>query len=121
MVTIEKNTIIGDFCNIYGQGGCRIGEEVMIASCVQIVPNQHTFKDIDKSIMFQENIAKGIEISKGSWIGTNVVILDDVTIGKNSIIGAGSVVNKNVDDFTVVAGVPAKVIKTIANKYHETN
>ena len=83
----------------------------MIASCVQIIPNQHTFEDKNKSIMFQKCIAKGIKIMKGAWIGTNVVILDDVVLGKNAVIGAGSVVIRNVDDFTTVVGVPAKRIK----------
>jgi len=83
----------------------------MIASCVQIVPNQHTYDNLTTSIMFQKNISKGIKIMKGSWIGTNAVILDSVIVGRNSIIGAGSVVVKSIDNFTIVAGVPAKIIK----------
>jgi UDP-3-O-[3-hydroxymyristoyl] glucosamine N-acyltransferase len=57
----------------------------------------------------------GGSAAEGSWIGTNVVILDDVTIWKNAVVGAGSVVTKNIADFTVVAGVPAKIMKYCEN------
>ncbi len=110
-IKIGNNTNIGDFCNLYGQGGLTIGDNVLVASCVQIVPNQHTYTDINLPISKQPCTAKGIFIDDGAWIGTNVVITDGVKIGKNSVIGAGSVVTKDVPDFSIVAGCPAKIIK----------
>jgi acetyltransferase-like isoleucine patch superfamily enzyme len=110
-IEINNGTTIGDFCNLYGQGGLTIGKDVMVASCVQIVPNQHEYRDISKAIKFQPEISQGIIIDDGCWIGTNVAILDGTTIGKNSIIAAGSIVNNNVSDYSVAAGVPARNIK----------
>lgn len=111
VINIGSNSQIGDFCNLYGQGNLNIGNNVMIASNVQIVPNQHTFQDISKPIKENPQISLGINIEDDVWIGTNVAILDGVDIGKGSIIGAGSIVNKNVPPYCVFAGVPAKLIK----------
>lgn len=54
---------------------------------------------------------KGVYIESGVWIGTRAVILDGVRIGKNSIVAAGSIVNKDVPPYSIVGGIPAKVIK----------
>lgn len=110
-ITIDSGTTIGDFCNLYGQGGLMIGKDIMVASCVQIVPNQHKYKDISKAIKFQDEESKGITIKDGCWIGTNVTILDNVVIGKNSVVAAGSIVNKNVLDYSVAVGIPAHIVK----------
>lgn len=111
IISIDSGTTVGDLCNLYGQGSLKIGKDVMIASCVQIVPNQHEYKDISVAIKFQPEKSKGITINDGCWIGTNVVILDNIKIGKNSVIGAGSVVNKNIPDYSVAAGVPCQIVK----------
>lgn len=109
-IMIGENTCIGDFCSLYGQGGLTIGNNVAIASCVQIVPNQHTFEDPLLPISVQPCKSIGIYIEDDCWIGTNVVILDGVTIGKGAIVGAGSVVTRNVAAYTIVAGVPARLL-----------
>ncbi|WP_332237867.1 acyltransferase [Sporolactobacillus sp. KGMB 08714] len=110
-IKIGPNSQVGDFCNLYGQGGLTIGKDVMISSNVQIVPNQHTFNDMTKPIKKNPEIAKGIVIEDDVWIGTNVVILDGVTIGKGSVVGAGSVVNRDIPPYCIYAGVPAKLIR----------
>jgi galactoside O-acetyltransferase len=110
-IVIAAGTTIGDFCNLYGQGGLTIGKDIMVASCVQIVPNTHTYQDVSKAIKFQDEESKGIIIEDGCWIGTNVVILDGETIGKNVVIAAGSIVNKNIPHYSVAAGVPAHIVK----------
>ena len=110
-IKIDSGTTVGDFSNLYGQGGLVIEKDVMLASCIQIVPNEHTFSDTTKAIKFQPEVSKGIRIKEGAWIGTNVVILDDVTIGKNSVIGAGSIVNNSIPEFSIAFGVPSKIKK----------
>lgn len=110
-ILLKSGTTVGDFSNLYGQGGLVIGKDVILASCVQIVPNQHTFTDIEKPIKYQPELSKGIILKDGVWIGTNVVIMDNVSIGKNTVIGAGSVVNKNIPSYSVALGVPAKIKK----------
>jgi len=110
-ISVDSGTTVGDLCNLYGQGGLKIGKNIMIASCVQIVPNQHEYRDVSKAIKFQSEISKGITIDDGCWIGTNVVILDNSKIGKNSVIAAGCIVNKSTPDYSVIAGVPSRIIK----------
>ena len=105
---IEEGVYIGPQCNI---GLCRIGKDSLIASGVHIMSgsNQHNFDDIDTPIQQQGGEFKKIEIGEDCWIGNGSLIMANT--GKKSIIGAGSVVTKNVDSFSIVAGNPARVIK----------
>ena len=117
LLTYGGNIEIGDecsinpFCVLYGHGGLKIGNKVRIATHTVIIPANHTFEDLDKPIMDQPETRKGIVIGDDVWIGNGVRILDGVKIGNGSIIAAGTVVTKDVPDFAVVAGVPAKIIK----------
>lgn len=58
-------------------------------------------------------VLKSVRIKQGAWLGVNVTVLPGVTIGENAIVGAGAVVTKDVPANTVVAGVPAKILRTI--------
>lgn len=91
-------------------GGIQIDDDVQIAPGVTILTVNHDF--------YERNvcICKPVHIEKGAWIGAKATILPGVTIGENAIVGAGSVVTKNVAPNTVVAGNPAKVIKTLENR-----
>ncbi len=109
-ITIGDNTQIGDFCNLYGQGGLTIGRDVMLASNVKVVPSQHAFDRVDIPIKMQEETSVGIRIGDGAWIGINAVILDGVQIGEGAIVAAGAVVLRDVAPYMIVGGVPAKVI-----------
>lgn len=91
-----------------------ICDNVLIGSGVHLYTNNHRFDKSDIPIIKQGHYSgKSIKINDGSWIGANAIILPGVTVGKNSVIAAGAVVSKDVPDFTVVAGVPAKEIKKI--------
>jgi acetyltransferase-like isoleucine patch superfamily enzyme len=110
-VQIGARSCVGDFCNLYGQGGLTIGNDVMISFGVRIIPNSHTFSDPERTISAQKCTAKGIRIGDGVWIGANAVILDGVEVGNGAIIGAGAVVNRSVDTGAIVAGVPARTLR----------
>lgn len=110
-ITLGKRVAIGDFCSIYGQGGLSIGDDTMVSSHVSIVPNQHTFQDLTRPISFQVCISKGVSIGCGVWIGIGATVLDGVSIGDGAIVGAGAVVTKNVDANSIVAGVPARLLR----------
>lgn len=114
-IHIGDNVNIGDFCFLSGQGGLTIGNNVLCSSFVNIIPNQHCYADINKPIYKQPCISQGITIGDDSWIGINATILDGVNIGKHCIVGGGSVVTKDIPDFTVVVGNPAKPIKRYNN------
>ena len=93
-------------------GGIEIGNDVMIGHGVSILSNSHRFESIDVPMNQQgENYGK-VVIGNNVWIGAKVTILHGVTIGDGAIIGAHSFVNKNVLPNEIVAGIPAKHIRT---------
>jgi acetyltransferase-like isoleucine patch superfamily enzyme len=118
--TYGGNIKIGSHCSInaytviYGHGNTTIGDNVLIAGGCMIIPSNHTFSDANKLIREQASTSKGITIENNVWIGHGCSILDGVVIGEGSVIAAGSVVNASIPPFSVVGGVPAKIIKTRA-------
>jgi UDP-3-O-[3-hydroxymyristoyl] glucosamine N-acyltransferase len=91
-----------------------IEDYVLMGSGVHIYTANHCFSDPTLAIYFQgHEKVKPVKISTGAWLGANCIILPGVTVGRNSVVGAGSVVTKDVPDNVVVAGQPAKLIKTI--------
>ena len=90
----------------------RIDDDVRIGPRVQLLTAQHPLEDHEKRRDGWER-ALGIRIRRNAWLGGGVIVLAGVTIGKNSVVGAGSVVSKDVPDNTLVAGVPAKPIRTL--------
>jgi acetyltransferase-like isoleucine patch superfamily enzyme len=107
---------IGEFsfigCNavIGAGGGIRIGNHVLIGQCVNMHSENHRFSDILKPIDNQGLSHKGIVIEDNVWVGSKTTILDGVTIGYGAVIAAGAVVTSEVPPFSVVAGVPARLL-----------
>jgi acetyltransferase-like isoleucine patch superfamily enzyme len=111
-IVFGDNCSINPYCVIYGHGGLKIGNNVRIASHTSIIPSNHNFSKLDSLIKDQGETKLGISISDDVWIGSGVRVLDGVNIGKGAIIGAGSVVTKDVVDFSVNVGVPSKKVKS---------
>lgn len=109
-VEIGESSAIGPYVVIYGQGGVKIGEYCSIATHSTIVASNHVFKDRTKYIRLQGVTQQGIVIEDDVWIAANCVILDGVTVGIGSIIAAGAVVTKDVLAYSIVGGIPAKII-----------
>lgn len=113
-VEIGNGCYIGfDFTVLSAEGQhVKIGNQVLIASNVLISNENHGIDpESDLPYMDQPLTAKSVEIGDGCWIGEKACILPGVTIGKMSVIGAGSVVTRDVPPYSVVAGSPARVIK----------
>lgn len=110
-IEIGSYCTINEYCYIHGKGGVSIGDYVRIAPYVGIFSFDHVFDDISKPIALQGSIRKKVVIEEDVWVGSGVKILAGVTVGKGSVIGAGAVVVQNIPPYSVVAGVPAKVIK----------
>lgn len=108
-ISIGDNTTINRNTNILSQ--CRIGANVSIAPNVVIIGANHVFLDSTRTIKSQGLTSKGIVVEDDVWIAGNSIILDGVTIGKGSVVAGGAVVNKDVPPYSVVAGVPAKIVK----------
>ena len=100
-----------------GGGSIVIEDEVMIGAGVHFYTNNHEFSDISKPIIKQgypkPTISNTITLRRGCWIGACVIILPGVEVGENAVVGAGSIVTKNVPPHTVAVGNPAKVIREI--------
>ena len=93
------------------QGGIRLGNNVIMGPGVRIFSENHNYNDPTIPIRLQGETRKGVVIEDDCWVGSGVTILDGVTIGTGTLIAAGSVVTKNIPSFSVVAGVPARIIK----------
>ena len=106
-------------CNLHlnasGGGKIIIGDDVLIGPNVVFRTSNHNFKNKNLQINKQGSNFANIHVNDNVWIGANCVILSWVEIGKGSVIAAGAVVNKNVNPFTIVGGVPAKTIKKISH------
>ncbi|MDD1756581.1 MAG: acyltransferase [Methanomassiliicoccales archaeon] len=108
---IGDNTWIGQLCFLHSAGGIRIGKSVGVGPGVKILTSVHgegalSGPVIDNQLEFGE-----VVIDDGCDIGMGAIILPGVHVGKGAIIGAGSVVTKDVEGFTVVAGNPAKLLR----------
>lgn len=115
---MDSGSSIAQNCTISGENvGVFIGKDVMIAPNVVIVAFNHGFGDIERPMRLQKNIEESVVIENNVWISSNCTIGKGVKIGENSIIGANSFVNKNVPPFSIVGGVPAKLIKSRINVY----
>jgi acetyltransferase-like isoleucine patch superfamily enzyme len=93
-----------------GPGLIKIGKDCMIASHSSLYANNHIFADPNKRFREQGVSTKGIVLEDDCWLGTGVRVLDGVTIGKGSVIGAGAVVTRDIEPYSIAVGVPAKVI-----------
>lgn len=110
-IVIGDHVGISEYTLLDGDGGMRIGNYVRVASHVSVIAFEHNYKDPNTPIKLQGKVSRGIVIEDDCWIGTGARILDGVTIGKGSVIGAGSVVTESIPPYSIAVGVPAKVIK----------
>lgn len=112
-IEINDFSHIGENCQIIGDSGVYIGKYVMIAKNCEIISGNHEYSDYKTPLILQgmRLYDQPIVIEDDVWIGNNVIILPKVRIGRGSIVGAGAVVTKSVEPYSIVAGVPAKFIR----------
>lgn len=108
-IHIGKKVFINSGCKFQDWGGIFIGDGVLIGHNVVLATIDHDLRPQSRRGMYP----KSIKIGRNVWIGSNSTILPGVTVGDNAVIGAGSVVTRDVPENMVVAGNPAKVIKSI--------
>lgn len=113
--TIGKNVFINHACSFLDLGGITIEDNVLIGPRVNLVTESHPLDPENRKAL----ITNPVIIKRGAWIGAAATILPGVTIGENAVVAAGSIVSKDVPANTVVAGVPARIVKSIALKSKE--
>jgi acetyltransferase-like isoleucine patch superfamily enzyme len=118
-IEIGKRVVIRPGCRLFGESPeldltITIEDDVMLGSGVHIYINNHRFDMVGIPIIDQGVYPpKAVILKRGCWIGANAIILPGVTIGENSVIGAGSIVTKSIPSGVVAGGNPAKIIKKI--------
>lgn len=115
-ISVGKRVVIRPGSFIYSDtcqnSAIIIDDNVLLGPGIHIYNDNHAYKDVNKEIIDQgyDKITL-VHLKKGCWIGAGTIILAGVIIGRHSVIGAGSVVTRNIPDFCVAVGNPAKVIK----------
>lgn len=112
-IWIGRDSLIGEYTVIRGQGGVKIGDRVYTSPMTQLIAVNHVFEDPERPFVEQGITAQGIVVEDDVWLGANAVITDGVRVGRGAVVAAGAVVTEDVPPHTVVGGVPARVIRTI--------
>lgn len=107
--SIGKNVYINNDCTFLDMGSITIEDDVLIGPKVSLITESHPLNPSERKAL----VVKPIVIKRNAWIGAGAIILPGVTVGENAVVAAGAVVSKNIADNTVVAGVPATIIKAI--------
>lgn len=118
-ISLGKRVVVRPTSMLFADGreggaGITIEDDVMMGSGVHLYVNNHRFDSPDIPIIDQGHyVSQPIVLKKGCWLGANVIVLPGVTIGENSVVGAGSLVTKSIPPKVLAAGNPAKVIRNI--------
>lgn len=104
-----KGVFVNFGCSFMDRGGITIEDEALIGPQVKLITENHAEEPELRMYVY----GKPIVIKRKAWLGAGVTVLPGVTIGENAIVGAGSVVTKDVPDNTIVAGIPARIIRNI--------
>lgn len=109
-IEMGDNSGIGVNCQVYGP--VKIGNDVMMGPEVVVITRNHRWNRLDVAMRLQGHLPpEPVTINDDVWIGTRVIILPGVTIGRGAIVGAGSVVTRDVPEYAIVGGNPARVIR----------
>lgn len=111
-IHIGSHVVINHYTVIHAKGGVEIGDWSVIAPHCGIYAQNHSYDSFDLPITQQPNQGVGITLMGDNWLGSGCIILDGVTLGKGAIVGAGAVVTKSFPMAKVIAGNPAKIIKS---------
>lgn len=111
MISLGRRTRIGLNTVLNGGGNITTGEKCLISGYVYLQTSMHAFNLQFKSVQDQGYDHAPVELKEDCWLGTHVVVMPGVTLGKGSVVGSNAVVTKSVDDFHVVGGIPAKTLK----------
>lgn len=110
-IVLEDGVNVSAFCMIFSASHVRCGHNTLIAAYSYLVGGGHDLARTDIAIIEQARPSRGIGIGPNCWLGAGVTVIDGVTIGRDVVIGANSVVTKDVEEFSVAAGSPTSIIR----------
>ncbi len=110
-IVLHKNVNIGFNCEIFSGSRVEVGEGVLMAAYSYLIGGDHDADDAGVSVTEQGSTSHGITVGEGAWLGAAALVRDGVKIGGHAIIGAGAVVTHDVPEYSVAAGVPARVLR----------
>lgn len=110
-LSVGSNVSIHQMCYIDAEGGIEIGNDVSVAHRCTLLSSNHRYEDADTPIKYQGMEKKKTVIGDNTWIGCACTVLAGATVGQGCVIGANSVVVKDIEDNSVAVGAPAKKIK----------
>jgi acetyltransferase-like isoleucine patch superfamily enzyme len=111
VISIGDRTVIGQGSHLVGHFSIEIGDDVQTGPYVYVTDQNHGYEDPAVPIGRQWPVESSVRIGSGSWLGAGVIVLPGARIGKNVVVGAGSVVNGDLPDYTVAVGSPAQVVR----------
>jgi maltose O-acetyltransferase len=113
-ITIGDNSAILSFTVLFGSGGIVIGRDVLISSNCSIFSITHRVDALERGLLYRETRSMApVVVGNNVWIGTGASILPGVSIGENTIVGAGSVVTHSLPSGVLALGVPARIVRTL--------
>lgn len=108
-IVVADRVGISEGCFVAAKGPVTIGADTIIGPGTHIIAENHVFTDRDRSIQSQGVSREGIHIGADCWLGAHVTVLDGVSIGRGTVVGAGAVVNRDIDEYSIAVGMPARV------------
>jgi acetyltransferase-like isoleucine patch superfamily enzyme len=108
-IRLGKNVFVNHGCTFLDLGGITIEDGVLIGPKVNLISESHPLNPAERNVLD----VKSVLIKQNAWIGAAATILPGVTVGRNSVVAAGALVTRDVPDNSVVAGVPAKIVKEL--------
>jgi len=112
VVSVGAKTVLGQECTISAYQLVSIGRECVIADRVMLIDFDHGAEEVERPVRLQGIYKRDVRVGNNVWIGYGACILRGVTVGDNAIVGTGAVVTRDVPANAVVAGVPARVLRT---------
>ncbi len=110
-IVLEDRVNLGFYCEIFSGSRVRVGRQSLFAAHAYLIGGGHEYSESAVPILEQERSSQGIELGENVWLGAGVKVLDGVRIGRDVVVGANAVVNADLPDGVVAAGVPARILR----------
>lgn len=117
-IILRDRVNIGFNSEVFSGSRVEIGHDTLVAAYCYFVGGDHAADDTETALTAQGSRSHGITVGANCWFGAGVIVLDGITVGSNAIVGAGAVVTKNIPDYTVSVGIPARQVRDRRQPMH---